>query len=309
MSESPSTDTESPSGYSHFWNPLGAKLEQETEHRVAYVVCAWSDLLGFGRPFAECAWHPDQVLWQKIAERLHQAYQIHCKHTPSSSQEFMLVLNDGAVRTRVLSRASNECLSLALWLRAAIWSHLDVLDAERKQGLPGPRTVITGGQRAFYSFPEVRLDDIVINYTRKDGGLSKIAKETGNPLLVSNPAPLQMNTAFSRAYILDEAGSKAGLAGANVFIEQSLLDLIDQLCALSPSNYRATKQENETDFLYAVEYLNPPEGRPWCLGFLLDRLPGKVSLPTLATNVFRLKKFFPNDEHPNEFCFDLESAK
>lgn len=308
MSDSTQASGGASSDYAHYWNPLGAKMERTNKLHVGDVVCAWSDLLGFARPLKESGWRPDLDLWTRIAARLSNAYQIHCRHSPSLG-EFMLTLNDGVVRTRVVTSATNECLSLSLWLRAAIWAHLDVNKKEHECGFPGTRTVITGGQRAFYSFPEVRLDDLVINYTRKDSNLSQIAKETGNPLLVCNPSPLQMNTAFSRAFILDEAGSKSGLKGANVFVEQSLFDVVDQLCALAPTHYRVSQKEDETGLLYAVEYLNPPEGRPWCFGMLLDRSPGKLSLEAFSTNVFRLKKFFPNDENPNEFCFNCEATK
>ena len=306
MSDSAKSEDNPSMDFSHFWNPLGAKMERKIDIRVSDVVCVWSDLLGFGRPLKESGWQPDLESWTRIAERLSNAYQIHCRHTPSPG-EFMLTLNDGVVRTRIVSDASNECLSLSLWLRAAIWAHLDVNRMERKCGFPGTRTVITGGQRAFYSFPEVRLDDLVINYTRKNPGLSQLAKETGNPLIICNPEPLQMNTAFSRAFILDEAGSGVGLKGSNVFVEQSLLDLVEKICATKSSHYRVTKQVNENDFLFAVEYLNPPEDRPWCFGLLLDRMPGEIVLDAFTTKVFRLKKFFPNDENPKDFCFDLET--
>ena len=283
-------------------------VEQEISLHVGNVVCAWSDLLGFGQPLVESEWKPDVALWKRIAQRLTSAYQIHCRHTPAPG-EFMLTLNDGIVRTRVITNASNECLSLSLWLRATIWAHLDVNRVERTNGLPGTRTIITAGERAFYSFPEVRLDDLVLNYTRKEPGLSQLAKDIGNSLIVCNPEPLQMNTAFSRAYILDDAGSRAGLKGASVFVDKSLLDSIVKICAGNGSHYRVVQKQNEADFLFYVEYLNPPPDRPWCLGLLLDNHPGDVSLDAFSTKVFRLKKFFPNDESPDEFSFELESNK
>jgi len=138
--------------------------------------------------------------------------------------------------------------------------------------------------------------------------VSQLAKQAGNPFLVCNPEPLQMNTAFSKAYILDDAGSKAGLQGSSIFVDQSFLDVIEELCT-STSHYRVTKRQNEADFLFAVEYVNPPPDRPWCLGMLLDRQPGSVRLHALSSSVYRLKKFFPNDENPEEFCFDLESRQ
>ena len=300
--ESGRQDSKSP--YDHFWNPLGAQLESEQKAEVHAVVCAWSDLLGFGGPFVQAEWKPSKDTWASIAARLKAAYTTHCRHTPSFG-EFMLTLNDGVVRSRVVTTERNECLFLSLWLRAAVCAHLDVNASERSSGFPGTRTVITAGERAFYSFPEVRLDDTVINYTRKAPGLSEIARRTGNPLLICNPQPLQMNTAFSKAFILDEAGSKAGLKGPNVYIDDSLLKLTRAICVREGCPYRVVEAEQQGDHLFAVEYVDPPEGRPWCFGLLLDRAPGKVSLNSLSTDVFHLKKFFPNDENPKDFCFDL----
>lgn len=305
------SDSKQPTGvrsknYDHFWNPLSEKIDRDYSLQVTDTVCAWSDLLGFGRSFKQSNWKPNSAQWKDVAARLVNAYRIHCKHSPNY-EEFMLTLNDGIVRTRSISSAVNECLYISLWLRAAIWAHLDLNKSERNSQFPGTRTVITGGQRAIYSFPEVRLDDLVLNYTRKEPGPSKLSQSTGNPLLVCNPYPLQMNTAFSRAYILDEAGSRHGLAGSNIYIEKSFLDVTDKLCATDIGEYRVVKSEDENGLLYAIEYKSPPRNRPWCFGLLLDHSPGPVSLEAFHTQVFRLKKFFPNDENPEEFHFDCES--
>ena len=55
-------------------------------------------------------------------------------------------------------------------------------------------------------------------------------------------------------------------------------------------------------------YLEVPQtsGRaPWLFGFLLQAHPINVKLPNLETTVYRVQGFFPYDEDPTEFMFEL----
>ena len=47
-----------------------------------------------------------------------------------------------------------------------------------------------------------------MNYSKPQGAeLSDLAQKVGNPVVIYNPKELQMNTAFSKAFLLDEGGS------------------------------------------------------------------------------------------------------
>jgi len=139
--------------------------------------------------------------------------------------------------------------------------------------------------------------------------MSKIGEMTGNPVVISNPAQLQMNTAFSKAFLLDEAGSKAGLKGNRFFIDLSFLDLLEILVNDHRDKYTLLKEEREGCLLWAIAHKNPRNERIWVMGFLFDHAPLDVSLPSLTTTVYRLIRFYPEDESPSEFHFELEPQK
>jgi len=211
-----------------WWNPLDKKLSTIKETDIQPCLCAWSDLLGFGNPLIESNWEPDIAAWRKIINRVTSAYHIHARHH-SGFGEFQLMLNDGIVRIKQPNMYDKTIFDIAVWLREVVWSHIELAKLEIENNLPGARTVLTAGVRAAYSFEDIHYDDFVINYTRQNNGISKIAETVGNPLLAINPAPLQMNIAFSKAYILDDLGSKGGMKGRNLFVDQSVFSYLESL--------------------------------------------------------------------------------
>lgn len=66
-----------------------------------------------------------------------------------------------------------------------------------------------------------------MNYSKPQGAeLSDLAQKVGNPVVIYNPKELQMNTAFSKAFLLDEGGSKAGLPGNYFYIDESVVNAV-----------------------------------------------------------------------------------
>ncbi|HIJ79465.1 MAG: hypothetical protein OEY01_11445 [Desulfobulbaceae bacterium] len=206
---------------------LVTKLDNPPDLKVRNSICCWQDLLGFGAPLYECGWEPTDEEFRKIYKRLTAAQkEFFSNLTPF--KEFGLVLNDGSVKTTFTDELGNF-LDLSIWLRGCILAHLGVNRNESKAGLPGVRTILTHGKAMAHSHSEFRLDDFVYTYTKKNpDSLSQIAKVTGNPLVAMNPTPMQMNMAFSKAYILDSGGSKIGLSGSNVYLDDSFLNYIKE---------------------------------------------------------------------------------
>ena len=250
----------------------------------------------------------------------------------------MLLLNDGMVRT-LTWRAKSSATLLGLWVRAGIDAHVSVVRDELADSLPGARTVISSGWTAAHSFSEVQFDDLVLDFTRARPGMSKLAEMTGNPVVVSNPAPLQLNTAFSRAYLLDAAGSKHGISGARVYLDSQFIDDISSEFQ-GRKGFRVNNWERSNDRIFALERLSrsirkttprqiptlaewaarqpaveagiirvmqefPSRRQPWVFGFLLERDHITVNLPNLQTTVYRVLAFFPHDEDPSDFMVDL----
>lgn len=322
---------------------LGEKILTEPTCVLRRSFCIWSDLLGFGNAFAEANWLPDPEVWQQQAIRIGNAYRSSCQHIGSLGGSYLLLLNDGIVRALPWSQSFGP-FDLAFWLREAIFSHFHVCRDEFAKNLPGLRTIISSGWIAEHSFHEVTLDDCVLDYTRQKAGLSALAEMAGNPILVSNPVQLQLNTAFSRSFLLDEAGSRAGISGAQVYMDDQFLKDVEDLFK-DDSRYRIKKWPRRHDMVFAVEYtesanrhsLVGPEDvltkdewtqrcleerrkaaeagcivlkngstrRPWAFGLLLETPTIEVKLPNLETIVHRVLGFFPPDEDPSDFMLEL----
>lgn len=327
----------------NYEHPLSQKIASPLECTIQRSFAVWSDLLGFGQNFIDANWNPDPKIWRDQAERAASAYRIQCANIHVSlGESYMLLLNDGMIRS-LMWKKHNQLIELGLWIKAAMFAHKRIYDSERNKGLPGPRTIISSGWTAEHSFDEVRIDDLVFNYTRSEPGLSKIAQQTGNPILVMNPIHLQLNTAFSRAFLLDEAGSKHGLSGASVYLEQAFIDAVIEEC-----NFRADVKVNnwlrDNDRVFSVEFLSkeyapieqdevptlelwmkrqaeidkkikkgedpfPSRRQLWSFGFLLEKECIEVDMKHLKTKVYKVQGFFPNDEDPADFMIELVNNK
>lgn len=183
---------------------------------VKEVFCIWCDLLGFGSPFVESN-------WDLTDDRTQQNYM---RITRLSSQfqsmnfelnERSLVLNDGFIRSIDLNKMSKNALSCIMWLEKTIENFIYLNRMDKDLGFPGARGVLTFGHRYNYMSNQLTMADITqASETR--------LKELCNITLVYSPNEFQMNTAFSKAYIMESAGSNAGLSGANLFIDRDFVD-------------------------------------------------------------------------------------
>ena len=198
-----------------------AKLANPPRKKVSESMCCWTDLLGFGTPFYESRWAPSQSVWDSIFERISEAhaccYQEICIHS-----EFLLALNDGIVRCFDCDHDGPILNILSRWLSRCMVSHNWINDREEFKGLPGARTVVAFGPKLVHGTPEVREGDFIGNYTKpEDGPATYPGAET---LTIVNPLPLQLNLAFSKAYILDRYGSKFGISGPHFYVDQNVVD-------------------------------------------------------------------------------------
>lgn len=289
--------------------PLSRLVRKHQEPVQQLCFCCWSDLLGFGKPLVSSQWNPSPEIVEKALSRLDAAYRYHCQDM-LPMYEFALVLNDGVVRTFSPGPLQeNAVATVPLWFRNVVRSHMNIKMHEVLHGLPGPRTIISAGLQIKHVFTEVRFDDFVFDYTRQPtkSGLSKIAEETGNPVVISNPGPLQMNMAFSKAYILDSLGSRVGITGPHLFVDESVLESIAKLVDVSNSRYSLLRKDTDEGYLFAVV----PNGYTdrYLIGLLMAPERLSVTDKGWTTSVYRLKALYPHDESPDEFRFDLDKPE
>lgn len=185
------------------------------------------------------------------------------------------------------------------WMYKLLVTHMAVNTFEKENKYAGMRTVISGGVRLIHNYDTITFDDLVSNYTKEDpNGPSSIKKAGLDYTILSNPEFLQMNTAFSRSYILDGMGSKYGISGANIYIDETVFDTLKQI------NDKFGKSGNEIiqediDGLY-VFAIRKYENR-YNLGFEMDPDPINIDSNGINTIVYRLVNYYTWDESPSDF--------
>ena len=269
---------------------------------IANSFCAWSDLLGFGRDLSSNNWQLNITERKKIYERIKTAHDIVLYY--SKSYERIFILNDAAARVYTISKGISQFRRLTLFIKNSIQTHMNINGVEPANSLPGCRTVLAFGECMRYMDSSTHFDDYVLNYTKSDiNGISSIAKENGNFQVVYNPTDFQMNSAFSKAYILDEAGKSKGLAGPHFYVDQSVIDAIKEYSRIA-GFYIEDKLDDNHYQLFVYYDKNKDARIP--MGFLFDT-PIDAKIEDWKTQVYRLRRFYPDDVPLDEnFYFDLD---
>lgn len=283
---------------------LSKKIGNPPKLKVRQSFCMWSDLLGFGNIYAENNWELNSRQRRKVYNRLVAAHSSVLYY--SSPDERNLILNDGISKVYMPDDSifgKREISSIAIYFRHCIELHMTINQTEKVNGYPGCRSVMAFGDCIEYLAEEIKFDDYVFNYTKPKGqSISSIAQKIGNPTVIYNPKELQMNTAFSKAYILESGGSKAGLPGNNFYIDQSAINAVITYGEKKGLVHVWQELENELRLLipYEKDGLNEV-----VIGFAFDKNVITPKVGRYSTRVYKLLKLFPYDEPVNEFCFDL----
>lgn len=270
------------------------------------ALCCWSDLLGFGQVFSSNNWDLNTSDWDSTIQRLVRSQDM-CLQQIVPGVEVCLSLNDGIIRSFIAENRINHIQTLALWIRSCIWYHKQLNEVEQSEGLPGARTVMTAGHRAIHNFGNATFDDYVLNYSKPDpNGMSNLSKQY-NPTVFYNPAAFQMNTAFSKCFLIDEAGSKAGVTGAEFYIDNSVLDFIVEFSEFySGLCDKHIFEERNGIHLFAIPQIH---SHWYHLGFdLSGPITFQNSNETLKTKLWKVHAFYCWDEDPEEFKIQLKET-
>ena len=275
------------------------KKSQNKQFEIIKNLTVWSDLLGFGKDFYKNHWELDYEKWQQVDLRLKNFYRHHYLNF-ASINEYIFILNDGIVRTIPLvwrdTTIINQLLEVSMWIRNIIISHVNVNQNDNI----GARTVLSYGERFNSFLDEITVDDLVYNYTKKDKNQkSQLAINTVDYTLMHNPRPLQMNIALSKSYIIESLGSKAGIDGSNFFIDKSFFDYLRNMV----KNDEILEVIDEND-LFVIRYKDELEIEcNWLMGFDIQKAIN-INEP-FETVVYKIKSFYPHDENPKEFKFEV----
>ena len=139
--------------------------------------------------------------------------------------------------------------------------------------------------------------------------MSRLATDTGNPTVVYSPRFLQLNTAFSKAYII-ESNSKLyntkGL-GCGLFIDYSFFDFLSRIDTDKPLEWIKRGDELYDCFMWKSNR----DGKRYChLGFSLTQTANNIIYnDSWQTSVYMANTYFPFDEPVDEFSINILSFK
>ena len=233
---------------------LSKKISNPPNLKTRHSFCMWSDLLAFGRIYKENNWKLNNNQKSQVYNRLVAAHSAVLYYSKPDERE--LILNDGIAKIYMPEESlfkGRGILDIALFLRSCVELHMTINQTEKALDYPGCRSVIAFGECIEYLAEDVKFDDFVMNYSKPQGqSISSIAKHNGNPTILYNPKEFQMNTAFSKAYILENGGSKTGLPGNNMYIDQSVIDGVIKYA--TQKGYSYFWQESNTELLFLIPY-------------------------------------------------------
>ncbi len=177
--------------------------------------CAWIDLLGYGAAFYQNDWD------LHASESIKNLYRIKklepVLHSISNPFfETLFSLNDGIIRNYDIPQ--KDALMMMQWLVDVLLKFKVINDLDTSNGFYGARGVITYGLRAQYrDFDTIGKGDLIQTSNEK-------REEYNKTRIIYTPNEMQMNTAFSKAYIIESGGSSKGLLKNRIHLDEKMLD-------------------------------------------------------------------------------------
>lgn len=275
--------------------------------------CCWYDLLGFGNEYEENGWTVESQNNLKNFSRLRTFNEI-SSYNGLPSCEVIFTLNDGCARTYDLFDIYRTPQLIGRWLTSVIDSFNKINQIDVERGHPGLRGVITYGNRLNFEHENVYLIDKTIGHPDDRKRLERTIHSY-------SPRQLQLNLAFSKAYFMESMGSRAGVKGNHLFIDNFFLDKIIDLASkeytetyfgdpIEEEPNKFTIPMSDVVFFYRTEMII--EGNEEVLliyrksnlhqeivifGFRFELEPIPFNFRGLSTTLKKLKGFYPIDHN------------
>ena len=230
-------------------------------------ICCWYDLLGFGKPFIDSEWRLDTPECENNITRIENLANIFGGGF-SVTLGKTLSLNDGVIKTRDF--IYNDESKVVGWLRfiaALVWDFERINYMDKENGFPGVRGVITFGKRFYYDSTNASYD--------------ALKKED----VAYHPREFQMNTAFSKAYIMEESGSKMGLEGSYLFWDKKVFEQLTQYINNSTyhDKFYCKEYDNENEHIFEIG-----DEIGWALRCFCEKDPIEYSYRGIKTKVYKM---------------------
>lgn len=196
--------------------------DNDISYNIIENFCIWEDLLGYGRPFYLNDWNLNNEMAQSNIGRIKNLEKI-LKTVPVPIAEKILFMNDGLIRNVDVHKSGTYVEIYLMWLEYNIQMFREINIADIRQGYCGMRGVLTAGNRTQYTGEILKFSDLVITTRQQDDNI-----------IVYSPSEFQMNTAFSKAYIMEGQGKNQGLIGPHLFIDLFFIDYFVNMINESP---------------------------------------------------------------------------
>jgi len=185
-------------------------MDPENDFEIVECICAWYDLLGFGQPLVDSNWNLNDERCKNQLRRIESMHFGITNFFSATHGTITFNLNDGVISNLDMERTTpgfKSRLIMALDDLVLEFERLNTRDS--RSGFPGMRGILTFGHR--YNYTDTESTVMVTN----------------GRTIAYHPKVFQMNTAFSKAYIMESSGSKAGISGNHLYIDEFLLDAIE----------------------------------------------------------------------------------
>ncbi|GGZ71948.1 hypothetical protein GCM10008101_27730 [Lysobacter xinjiangensis] len=291
---------------------------------VIECFCMWSDLLGFGDPFQEANWtFSDERALENI-ERLRDLSN--CLYTSAAPlREVALVLNDGLARIYDVQGNAEDAQMFLWWVHSILTNHWQVNAIDRERGRPGLRSLLTFGERVATWKGATTLHEMM----QFGGPKPRLENRT----CIYSPDEFQLNLAFSKAYTIESIGSKGGLTGPALFIDETALQAVTRVLTDRPINSATVSHApkvsscpdpplGDTAVTFQIvrktignvslfEVYRAKSGVPEpeaLLALELDSSPIHINKRGIVTDVWKVRRYQPIDE-PRPFYFDFNDYR
>lgn len=175
---------------------------EDRDYEIKNCLCCWYDLLGYGAPFVNSKWDLNNIQCRDNFERIEKLRNLFTSSLAVKPLGTRLTFNDGFASTIDVDPITPDTYSdVLLFLEGALHNFEAINIEEQRRKFPGARGIITLGQRFSYDSCNSTYDLVSERTTSY------------------HPVEFQMNTAFSKAFIMEETGSRAGISGNNLYID------------------------------------------------------------------------------------------
>lgn len=186
---------------------------------------SWMDLLGYGSMLRPVKFNPSAEKAQLAVTRLEHFQSMVAK--AADRYQRALIINDGVAYVRQLSPRTVSVTYDFLYRSFRVFNAVN--KSERDKSFCGARMVIAAGPRLRIKNNAKPATEHVASILRRyrDGSISPeqaIHEASRSAPYTGTLVELQANFAFTKAYLADSGGSRAGLGGPNLYVDSVLFD-------------------------------------------------------------------------------------